>query len=355
MIEGAAILRSATSLVDQLFSSARLIQIVRDATVRRVQESIVPNCLRWLGDQGHWGNECSITRALNEICASLRDIAPSEPKLPAAAQGVRPQAWVLPAALGAGLGPFALLPLMFLLPNSGEILLYLGGILGSAGLVGLIGLVASRPSILAGIENGLKWAGIIVVPIAFWRSLRGRPFGWVRAAVSTLGAWLVLATVRPRTRLPSRDDVLAALRAQVRGLLLHEADMALARCWSHPDRLGRLIARGHMMAELSGSVWRSLGDLRTMVRDTTSTREDVVDAAEVLLQRLEDAGYHWIDVAWGTPYSESLEPYFEKFGMIEVGQPVEMIQSALCKQDGAGKSTVAVEPGMLRRAHHRGV
>ena len=68
--------------------------------------------------------------------------------------------------------------------------------------------------------------------------------------------------------------------------------------------------------------------------------------------RLEDDGYRWIDIASGTPYCASFEPYFEKFGMIETGQPVEKLQSALCKLDGSGKPGVAVEPGMLRRARH---
>ena len=269
-----------TENADQLL---RVSQVVRDATGRRFSESIVPNCLQWLGDNGHWGNQSAVTRALNEIRGPGREVAPFEPRLPAPTTTIKPQAWVLPAALGAGLGPFALLPLMFLLPNSREILLYVGAILGAAGLVGLIGLVASRPSISAGIESWLKWVGIVGVPIAFWRGLRGRPIGWVRAALSSLGAWLVLATVRPRTQLPSRDEILAALRDPVRALLLHEADIALAQCWSHPDRLGRRIDTGYTAGELSGSFWRSLRDLRTMLKDASATRDEIAEAAEVLL------------------------------------------------------------------------
>jgi hypothetical protein len=332
----------------------RIVDAVRYATIRRAREAILPACLRWLMDQGHWKSKCQGTRALNEIAGGIQNIAPFEPGLPAPAGTIEPHAWVLPAALGAALGPFAMLPLMFLLPNSREILLYVGGFLGAASLVGLIGYVASRPAMLAGLETGMKWVGIVAVPLVFWRGLRGRPIGWVRAAVSTLGAWLVLATVRPRTRLLSRDEVSGALKDPIRGIMMHEADMVLARCWSHPDRLGRVDPAGSMASELPRPISRAMRDLRTSIRNPSSTREDVVEAVEALLQRVEDVGYRWIEVARGTPYTKSLEPYFEKFGMIEDGQPVVMLDIALCKQDGVDKSLVVVEPGKLQRARNRG-
>jgi hypothetical protein len=338
----------------ELGQVGRITQVVRDSSVQRIRESILPTCLKWLCDQGHWKSDRADTRAMNEIGGSFQDVAPFEPALPVPTSTINPQAWVLPVAIGSALGPFALLPLMYLLKNSYDLLLYVGGILGAAGSIWLIGLVTSRPSILGGLETSAKWVGFATVPVAIWSGLRGRLIGWGRAGLSALGAWLVLKTVRPQTELPSRDTVLASLKCPVRGLLMHEADSVLARCWTHPDRLGRHDSSGPTCSELPGSVARSLTDLRSLVRNQSSETEDLVDAAEVLLQRFEDVGYKWIELVIGTPYGESLERLFNKYGMIDPGQPVEMLRPALCKKDSAGKPDIVVEPGMIRRVRNKG-
>ena len=70
-------------------------------------------------------------------------------------------------------------PLTLLLFNSREVGLFVGGMLGAAGLVALVGVLASRPEIAGGLETGLKWFGFIAVPIGLWRGMRGRPLGWL--------------------------------------------------------------------------------------------------------------------------------------------------------------------------------
>jgi hypothetical protein len=332
----------------------RIGRAVRDAVSRRVRESVVPACLRWLRDQEYWDPDSSEVRASNEIGGASAALTPFEPRLPAPTSTVRPHAWVVPAALGAALGPLVLTPLAVLLPRSLELVLFVGGVLGAGGLVGLIGMLASDPKLIASLESGLKWFGVVAVPLGLWRGLRGRPIGWIRAAVSTLGAWLVLATVRPRPRLPSRGEVVDALEGQIRGLLFHDADLVLALCWAHPDRVRRAGPGGSGGPGLAGPAHRAIRDFRAAVRDPGATREDLVESAESLLQRLEEVGYRWVEIEKGTRYSESLDPYFEKYGMVEVGQPVEMLQPALCKQDGEGNPVVVVEPGRLRRARNRG-
>jgi len=320
----------------------RIGQTVSDAVARRIRESVLPACLRWFREQGHCWPEFSEVRALNEIRGAFSAVAPIVPGLPAPLSMVRHEAWALPAGFGAALGGIALIPLMVVLPLQLDVVaIFAGGIFGAAGLVWLIGWVASRPKIVAGLETGMKLGGIAGLPIVFWRGLRGRSFGLVRTAALALGAWLVLVTVRPRILLPSRAEVLANLDGPIRALLAHEADIALAMCWAHNSCLARPEAPS--APALGGPIFRAIRDARCAVRGPSATRDDLVDSVEALLQRLDDDEYQWVEVDRGTPYSESIEPYFQKFGKIDIGQPVEMHQPALVRHD------VVVEPGMLRR------
>jgi hypothetical protein len=323
----------------------RIAEVVRDEARRCALEMTLPAALDWLRDRQDWEGEVSGSRVLHELAGIREGLAPFEPALPVPDVRVEPTAWILPAAAGAAIGALALTPLSLLLLNSREVGLFAGGVLGAAGLVGLIALLLSRP----GLASGLKWAGRVGVPVALWAGVRGRPIGWLRAAGSTLGAWFLLGTVRPRAALPTRAEVLDPLDPQVRRLLIHDADLVLAWCWAHPDRLGRRDGPpGDEVPPLAGAVFRALRDVRAVVRDPASTRDDFADAAEALLQRLEDVGYRWIEVERGTPYDESMESCFRKFAMIAIGQPVEMLQPAL------GKDGIVVEPGMLRRVRSRG-
>ena len=178
----------------------RIAATVCQARRHRVRESVMPACLGWLREKGYWtGGEDRENRALNEIAGALDGLPPFEPRLPLPVARVKDLAWVIPAAAGAAIGAVALGPLTLLLFDSRAIGLFAGGILGAAGLVAMVGVLASRPDIASGLETGLKWVGFIAVPLGFWRGLRGRPLGWLRAGGYTLASWLLLGTVRPRT------------------------------------------------------------------------------------------------------------------------------------------------------------
>ncbi len=187
--------------------------------------------------------------------------------------------------------------------------------------------------------------GFVALPVGLWRGMRGRPTGWIRAGVFTLGSWLLLGTVRPRTVLPSRAEVLATLDEQVERLLLQDADLVLAWFWAHPDRTE---APSHQSpaptaAELSGSVCDALGTLRDTLADHSSKQEDLADAVEALLQRVHEEGYEWKSIAHGTPYDTTMATFFSKYGMIDVGQSVETLKPAIVRNG------VTVQHGVIRR------
>jgi hypothetical protein len=322
----------------------RITVAVRDATRRRVRESVMPACLGWLRENGYWAEgEARENRALHEIAGALDGLAPFQPRLPTPVATVKNLSWVIPSAAGAALGAVALTPLSLLLLNSREVGLFAGGVLGAAGLVALVGVLASRPDLVGGLESGLKWVGFLALPVGVWRGLRGRPAGWLRATAYTLASWLLLGTVRPRTALPSRAEVLAALDDQLHRLLLHDADLVLAWCWAHPDRLKPTQPALSSMPSLSGSVCDALGALHATLDGRSSRPEDLADAAEALLQRVQEEGYEWRSVVRGTPYDVSMGSLFSKFGMIDVGQPVETLKPATVR------GGVAVQPGVIRR------
>src|SRR5262249_49466118 len=161
--------------------AARIAEAVRDAGRGFIRESVLPACLTWLRDRGYWAEgESSEARALAEIAGGLDGLAPFEPELPAPVATVKNRSWIVPAAPGAALGAVALTPLAYLLLGSREIGLFVGGVAGAAGLVALVGVVASKPEVIAGLEGGLKWVGFIALPVGLWRGVRGRPTGWLR-------------------------------------------------------------------------------------------------------------------------------------------------------------------------------
>jgi hypothetical protein len=239
----------------------RIIVAILDARRSRLREAVLPACLKWLRANGCWNDgEIPEVRALNEIAVALDRLAPFEPRLPAPEATVENLSWVLPPAVGAALGAVALTPLSLLLFRSVEFGLFVVGVMGVAALVALVGVLASKPDVVAGLETGLKWVGFIAMPVGIWRGLWGRSTGWLRASAYTLASWLLLGIVRPRIELPSRAEVLAALADQVRRLLLHDADLVLAWCWSHPDRLGQAGQVPSPAPVLSESVCDALGN-----------------------------------------------------------------------------------------------
>jgi hypothetical protein len=322
----------------------RIVLAVVEARRGRVRDSVMPACVGWLREKGFWTeDEARENRALNEIAGALDELTPFEPRLPASVASVKNLAWAFPAAVGAGIGAIVLGFMSKLVFTTNEFGLFTGGILGAAGLVALVGVLASRPDIASGLETGLKWVGFIAVPLGFWRGLRGRPLGWLRAGAYTLASWLLLGTVRPRVVLPSRAEVLAALDDPIHDLLFHDADLVLAWLWAHPARLDPTETAAAMSPVLSGSVCDAIGTLRVILADRSSAREDLADAAESMLQRIQEEGYEWRSVERGTPYDLTMASLFSKFGMIDIGQPVETIKPATVR-DG-----VAVQQGVIRR------
>ena len=74
----------------------------------------------------------------------------------------------------------------------------------------------------------------------------------------------------------------------------HVADLVLAWCSAHPERLGVKEAAAETPGgSLPGSVYESLGDLHTALASSADSPKDIHDGVDELFQRLEDSGYEW--------------------------------------------------------------
>ena len=283
---------------------------------------------------------------LNEIGGALDGLTPFEPDFPVPVATVKNLAWVIPAARGRRPWGRRDGALTHASSSSGrEIGLFAGGVLGAAGLVALVGVLASRPDIAGGLETGLKWVGFIALPLGFWRGIcGGRPLGWLTRWRVHAGVLVAVGDGAAPDVLPSRAEVLAALDDPIGRLLLHDADLVLAWCWAHPARLGQAPRPPLRTAEpLSCSVCRRPGDT------ARHPGRSVIGTGGPRRRRRGDApadpgrGLRMEVGRAGRLTTLTMASLFSKFGMIDVGQPVETLKPATVR-DG-----VAVQQGVIRR------
>jgi hypothetical protein len=310
-------------------------------------QKLLPRCLQWLHAEGHWpeaGAEESFAR--QELAAALQHAPPFQPMLPEPVPVLPLSSWVITAGLGALLGMLPCALLGWALTGQREAGLVLGGILGAMGLVLAVGLIASAPAVRSAITYALALssAGTVLGGLwAYWK--KESTASWLRGAVGVAVGWVVVLLARPRLDWPARDAALAGAQEQLRGHLRYLADLLLAWCWAHPMRAPQAGARKPAPQDhepLSASVYRLLADLHLRVASNADSK-GLQDAVEVLLQRLEDAGYEWKAVPPGTPYDEAMRKEFESFGRLEPGQKVRTRRPSLHLN---GK---LVQPGELQR------
>ncbi|MDB5312786.1 MAG: hypothetical protein JWO38_6988 [Gemmataceae bacterium] len=302
--------------------------VTREVT-RLAVEDLLPSCVGWLAQQQLLPPEPALDRVHAEAAVALRQRLPAfQAYLPPPTARIPYGSWAFPAAAGAALGCLALSPLSLLLFDQREAGLLVGGIAGAGIAVGLLAWVSERPKMLGCLQNLAGAASLFAAlraAVALFRAKSTRP---LTAAAWVTGCWVLLLLVRPRLTGPVRDECRDALRPQVERHLAHAADLVLALCWSHPNRRGAGDKRRADGPPIPEPVADALGMLRVVSEDENAPDRHLRNAIRALLQRVREGGYEWQAVPDGTPYDASLAEHFACFGLIEVGQPVEMLEPA---------------------------
>ncbi len=293
-----AITRAADAVlserVDPRDAAARveLTRSVREGAERFARDRLVPDCLAMLRDRGDWENgDAPEARVRTDLERALSFLPAFEPELPSSTAQTASRSVVVPAVVGATLGALALGALTFLAFGQREVGLFLGGILGAATAAEL----AAR-----------------------------------------------LRAFRPRAVAPARTDCVTALAGRVRDLLRHHADLVLAWCWAHPDRLKPKTV--HEPGEdLPAPVCDALTSLRETLSRNHARPEDIRDEAEILMQRFEEAGYTWVTLPVGIPLDGTIQDRFDAYGVIAAGQLVRVRRQALLRNGSV------VRRGLIQR------
>jgi hypothetical protein len=174
------------------------------------------------------------------------------------------------------------------------------------------------------------------------RVVRKQSPGMLKAAGWIGGSWVLLLLARPRLTGPTRESCRDGLRPQVEQLLNRAADLVLAICWSHPDRIGPSPNQQSVEVTLPESLSDALNALQTVFDDQISPGTHLRIAVRALLQRVREEGYEWQTLPPGTSYDANLAVRFESFDQIAVGQRVETLQPALIRHGEC------VKPGVIR-------
>jgi hypothetical protein len=264
------------------------------------------------------------------LAAALQHLPSFEPPPPEATPQL--PAWSSPvaAACGALLGMLLLTPLTLLLLGQRDVGLLAGGVLGSAALVSLVGVLSAAPRVRAAVSTVLLVSGTGSLVAGVWSYWRAQSTGWLRGSLGLLATGFVVFLARPRLNWPARAEYLQRVRRQLSLHLGQVADLVLGWCWAHPSRLP---APSQVQPEaaplLPPLVCASLADLRSQLASSEGTPTDLRDSVEELLQRLEEDGYEWKSVAANTPFGEAMKEDFDTVGLITPGQLVRTRRAAL--------------------------
>lgn len=296
----------------------------------RPHDRIASACLTWLAGHGCWPNQAAdMPRVEAEVQAAVHQLFEPLPEHQPAGE-VRGAAWAVPAAIGAAVGALIVSPLTWIWFDNRPIGLVIGGTLGAFLAVrGLAGLL-DRPALVSAVRSAASLSGGGLIVGGMWRAIRGQSIGLFRSVMWLAVAPLLLTVLQSRIAAlssgPSSNDPLRqhAERVQV-------ADLALAVCWAHPDRLPPHAQAPRAEPDLlTSATWEALSRLQAELARGGSG-QDLRDACEELSQRLEEDGYEWQLVSRGAPYAMEMTQAFEAFGKIEPGQPVRTQRGAITR------------------------
>ncbi len=309
----------------------------------RPHDRIASACLTWLAEQGCWPNqEADMPRVEAEVQAAVYQLF--EP-LPEGEPGgeMRGAAWAVPAAVGAGVGALLVSPLTWIWFDNRAIGLFVGGALGAFLAVRGLAALLNRPALVSAMRSAASLSGGGMIVGGMWRAVRGQSIGVFRSVMWLTIAPLLLTILQSRL-VAFRSGPAANNPLRQRAELVQVADLALAVCWAHPDRLPpQTDVRHSESTPLSGAIWAALSRLHTDLARTASAQE-LRDSCEEVFQRFEEDGYEWPSVARGTPYAVEMTQAYDSFGSVAAGQSVRTQRSAVTRRGQV------IHKGEIRRA-----
>jgi hypothetical protein len=295
-------------------------------TFQSLQGRIASACPGWLAEQGAWPNrDVDMAMVATDVRAALVRLS-GPPATEAEDSVMDAAALAAPAAVGSALGALALSPLTLLWFDNRAIGLALGGVLGAYLVVRVIGMLLDRPGVLAAAQRATAIAGGGIAINGVWRAIRGLTPSLFKSAAWLVAVPFLLTLVRPTA---GRRPSTSVERARKLAMIDRAAALALALCWSNPDRLPPA-PKPKGAEPLPGPVWDSLVRLKADLARNTPI-EDLRDSCEDLFQRCQEAGYDWKSAPPGAPYDNEMAEAFDTFGLIAPGQPIRTSRAALTR------------------------
>jgi hypothetical protein len=309
----------------------------------RPHDPIASACLTWLAGHGCWPNQAADMRRVEaEVQAAIHQLVEPLPEQEPAWE-IRSSAWAVPAAAGAAIGALIVSPLTWIWFDNRSIGLLLGATLGAYLAVRGLAALLDRPGLVSAMRSAVSLSGGGLVVGGVWRAIRGQSFGFFRSVMWLSVAPLLLTVVQSRL-LALRSGGAADDRAGRRAEQSQVADLTLAVCWAHPDRLPPPAGAPPIGRDLlTGAIWAALSRLQPELAGGRST-QDLREAGEELFQRFQENGYEWQSIARGTPYAVEMAATFDVFGTVAPGQPVRTQRRAITRHGQV------IHKGELRRA-----
>ena len=309
----------------------------------RPHDRIASACLTWLARHGCWPNQgADMPRVEAEVQAAVYQLVEPLPEDEPGGE-IRGAAWAVPAAVGAGVGALIVSPLTWIWFDNRAIGLFVGGTLGAFLAVRGLAALLDRPALVAALRSAASLSGGGMVVGGMWRAIRGQSIGLFRSVMWLTIAPLLLTVLQSRLVAlrsgPSANDPL-----RQRAELVQVADLALAVCWTHPDRLPPQAEVLHTgPTQLTGAIWAALSRLHADLA-RTATGQELRDSCEEAFQRFQEDGYEWPSVTRGTPYAVEMTEAYDLFGSLAAGQLVRTQRSAVTRRGQV------IHKGEIRRA-----
>ena len=279
--------------------------------------------------------EAEVQAALHQLVEPLPEDEP--------AVEIRGAAWAGPAAVGAAVGALIVSPLTWIWFDNRAIGLFVGGTLGAFLAVRGLAALLDRPALVSALRSAASLTGGGMIVGGMWRAIRGQSIGLFRSVMWLTIAPLLLTVLQSRLVAlrsgPSANDPL-----RQRAELVQVADLALAVCWTHPDRLPPQAEVLHTgPTQLTGAIWAALSRLHADLA-RTATGQELRDSCEEAFQRFQEDGYEWPSVTRGTPYAVEMTEAYDLFGSLAAGQLVRTQRSAVTRRGQV------IHKGEIRRA-----
>jgi len=300
----------------------RLSRVARDRARTWCEEELLPQLMKQLKD--------SKESVLAEARAEVRKSLPEMPlRLPVLA--VPPWAWALVALIGGFLGVIVGPRLMWLAWGNIEVGRVLGPPLGASALVALVCWLRSRPKIQKWVERGslvTAGAGVIGAVLSLVRGKKRPAIGLGAMAASLVGFVLLLKGIERYSR-TDEAEVRRTVSDYLKGLFHWCSDWTVFTLWNCVllERMEGHAEPGAMeVQDLFTGLSEGLNSVRLAVE--SGSTETALQAGRQLLSELEAQGIGPRALSAGAVFEESLAQQFEAFGVVEPGDPVEVLRPA---------------------------